>query len=284
LIWGSSFVFVKMALEHVGPLTIAGLRYFGGFVLLLPMLAVQREVFRRRPTRHWWQFLLMGILSFTIGNGALFWALQRLPATTGSFLGNLIPIPVLFLGIIFLRELPTAWQIIGLFVALGGNWLFFSPGLERGQPLALLAIGVAVLAFSAFSILTRQLTRSRQVSLLAVTAFPLALGGGLQLILGLSLEGWPQMPPLTWGYILLLIAVHTALGYLLFNHAFEELTALEMNMLLNLIPFSTAIWAWLLLGERLVWPQQLGMVLTVGGMTLVQLFRRADPSKTTADS
>ncbi len=274
MIWASSFIVLKKALDQVGPLTLAGLRYFGGFVLLLPFLAGRGELFRPRSFRNWQLLLLTGLLSFTIGNGALFWALQYLPATTGSFLGNLIPVPVLILGIVFLQEWPTHWQVLGVMVALGGNGLFFTPGLEPGQPLALAVTILAVLAFGGASIITRGLARERQAGPLALTAFPLAAGGGTLLLVALFVEGRPHLSPQAWGYLLLLTVVHTVLGYLLYNHAYEHLRALEMNMLLNLMPLGTALWAWFFLGERLVWPQQVGMVLTIAGMTMVQLLRR----------
>lgn len=216
----------------------------------------------------------MGLFDFTIGNGALFWGLTRLPATTSSFLNSLLPIPALLLGMALLREMPTRWQIVGLFAAVEGNVLFFSPSLEPGQPLGLAAVGLAVLSFAAFSILTRQLARDRQVHPLALTAFPLAFGGGILLTISLLGGGWPHVSLQGWGYILLLSGVHTVGGYLLYNYAYEELTALEMNVLLNLIPLGTVFWAWLFLDERLVWPQPLGMFLTVGGMALVQAMGR----------
>ncbi|MFH1610079.1 MAG: DMT family transporter, partial [Candidatus Bipolaricaulota bacterium] len=80
-IWSSSFVGVKLALAHAGPLTVAGLRYFLAFVLLIPWLGPRlSEV----PPRAWRRFAVMGIAQYTVGNGALFWSLRTLSATAGS--------------------------------------------------------------------------------------------------------------------------------------------------------------------------------------------------------
>jgi drug/metabolite transporter (DMT)-like permease len=51
--------------------------------------------------------------------------------------------------------------------------------------------------------------------------------------------------------VLWLAAVNTALGYILYNHALQVLTAFEMNVMLNLSPLWTALMAWFLLSERL---------------------------------
>ncbi len=101
MVWGSSFIFVKIALIELGPLTIGGLRYFLGFVCLLPFL--RRRSFTLTRTQ-WLRMALLGFSAYTLANGALFWALRFLPATTGSFLMSLITVTVLLGGIFWLRE------------------------------------------------------------------------------------------------------------------------------------------------------------------------------------
>jgi len=119
-IWASSPVIVKMGLAHMGPLTLAGMRYFAAFLVLLPLMARCGGLRSNPAPGHWTRLFLMGLCNYTIGNGTLFWGLQYLPATTVSFLGSLIPLLVLFLAIIWLREMPTRRQVMGLLVALGG--------------------------------------------------------------------------------------------------------------------------------------------------------------------
>ena len=104
MVWASSFIFVKMALTDLGPLTIGGLRYFLGFACLLPFL--KRRSFSL-PRAQWVRMALLGFSAYTLGNGALFWALQFLPATTGSFMMSLITITVLLGGAFWLREIPS---------------------------------------------------------------------------------------------------------------------------------------------------------------------------------
>lgn len=90
------------------------------------------------------------------------------------------------------------------------------------------------------------------------------------LLVALPLEGLPHASPATWGLVLWLAAVNTALGYILYNHALQVLTAFEMNVMLNLSPLWTALMAWFLLGERLSLWQWVGMVIVVVGVALVQ--------------
>jgi drug/metabolite transporter (DMT)-like permease len=267
MVWGSSFIFVKMALSELGPLTIGGLRYFLGFACLLPFL-------RRRSftlTRTQWLFMaLLGFSAYTLANGALFWALQFLPATTGSFLMSLVTITVLLGGAFWLREIPNLRQFAGILIVLAGMTLFFSLGLKSGEPLGLAIFMLALLGFTMFNLLSRVAARERQVDTLTLTALPLAIGGGLLLAIAIPMEGIPSASPRTWGLVLLLAAINTALGYVLYNHALQSLQAFEMNVLLNLTPIWTALLGWILLGEILAIRQWAGIFIVIVGVMLVQ--------------
>jgi len=277
VIWASSFVFVKMGLVYLKPLTLAGLRYFTAFLLLLPLMARRggRRGGETQPLRdlaagYWSRLFIIGLCAYTIGNGTLFWGLQYLPATTGSFLLTLVPIPILFLGILRLKEMPTWWQVVGLLVTLGGGWLFFSTGMGAGEPLAVAVVGSGLLAFAVFGILGREVAKAQQVPTVALTAIPLGFGGGLVLLLALVVEGMPSFSLAGLGIVLWLAAINTALAYLLYNHALRTLTALEMNVLLNLSPLGTAILAALLLREQMVTVQWTGVVVLILGVSVVQ--------------
>lgn len=274
MIWASSFVLVKLALPYVGPLTLAGLRYFLAFLLLLPFMIRKGKAMRQWPSRLWLHLCLLGLSAYTLGNGALFWGLKYLPATTGAFLLNLVPLLVLFLGIIWLHELPTRRQLLGVVVGLGGSLFFFSPGLAGGESAGIGIVLVGMAGFVLFAVLGRSMARAQAVGTLSLTAVPLAFGGGALLLIALPIEGWPQLPLAAWGIVLILTLINTAFAYLLYNHALQALTALEMNMLLNLSPLGTAVLAWLFLDERLSPIQLIGMVTVIVGVALVQYGQR----------
>ena len=120
----------------------------------------------------------------------------------------------------------------------------------------------------------RGVARKQEVDTLALTAVPLAIGGVILLIIAGLLEGWPVLPLAAWGIILTLAVINTALAYMLYNQALQSLTALEMNMLLNLSPLVTAVFAWLLLRETLNKLQVVGMVVVIVGVVVVQAGRR----------
>jgi len=295
VIWASTFVFVKLALTEAGPLTVAGLRYFAGFLLLVPLmvhrgdhrgsllhgvgagLAPARSGDRKgAPLRRVWvRLLLLGLTGYTIGNGALFWGLKYMPATTGSLLISLTPLPVLLLSILWLRERTTGPQIVGLAICLVGSFLFLSPGGSAGEPLGIGLGVIALLSFATFGTLGREAARDRRVDTLSLTAIPLGLGGGVLLLLAFPLEGIPDFSGSGWAIILWLAVINTAFAYLLYNHALKTLTALEMNVMFNLGPVGTALIAWPLLGEQLSAVQIAGMVMVILGVVGVQAGRES---------
>ena len=273
IIWASSFVFVKMLLASVGPLTIAGLRYFLAFLVLLPFLIMKRQPIRNISPGTWFFLALSGLSAFTIGNGALFWGLKYLPATTTSFLMGLSPLLILFGGVLFLKEIPSWLQIVGVMIALVGNGLFFSSGLQPGEPLGIAITAFGLLGFSAFGVLGRGLAKDNRTDTIHLTGIPLGIGGGFLLLIALPLEGLPGFDQKALLIIIWLAIINTAIAYLLYNHALKTITALEVNVFMNLSPLGTAVLAWFLLGETLSFKELFGMVIVIIGVTLVQLKR-----------
>ena len=269
-IWGSSFVVAKVGLRTIGPITLAGLRYFLAFLLLLPFLL------RRRSSAGWpspsllRRLALLGIAAYLVGNGAFFVALQVVPSTTVSFLMGLIPILILVGSLLWLKENPTWWQAFGLVISLVGTVLFFLPGMQaqvwRGIPI----LGLGILGFGFFGLLSRLIARERKVDSLTLTAIPLAVGGAGLLAVGLPLEGLPHLTTTGLGIVIWLAVVNTAIAYLLYNHALQHLTALQMNLVLNLSPFVTALLAAAVLGETLSAVQWAGMGVATAGVALAQ--------------
>jgi len=272
LIWSSSFILVKMALSDFGPLTISGLRYFIGALFLLPFML--REKGAPISGKMWGWLLLLGISQYAIANVALFWSLKYLPATTVSFLMGTITITTLIVGIIWLKEIPSRMQTIGILITLIGGGLFFANGLQAGEMLGLIIFGVGLIGFTAFGILGRKFAHAGTFSTLRLTAIPLSLGGAITLLVAILLEGIPSAPPATWGLILFLAVVNTAIGYGLYNHALQVLPAFQMNIALSLTPVWTAIFGFFLLNERLGIFQMAGMAVLIVGVMLVQIRKK----------
>ncbi len=207
---------------------------------------------------------------YALGNGALIVGLRFLSAPTDALLLNLVPLLVLAAGVIWLKELPTRLQLVGVIISVLGGFLFFSSGLSAGEPLGLAIVAVGLLGNAAYGLLGRTLARERRVDTLSLTAIPLALGSLLLFPFALFIEGAPAFVPQAWALVLLLAAINTALAYVLYNHALKVLAAFELSTILSMTPLITAFWNWLLLSEGLQSIQMIGMVVVIVGVALVQ--------------
>ena len=128
-LWATSWVFIKIGLQDISPLTFAGLRYVIAFVCLLIVLLfndVKAEI-ALLSKQKWGLFILLGFLFYAATQGASFVALAYLPAVTVNLIWNFSSVVVALLGIIWLSEKPTLFQWSGILMALIGAVIYFFP-------------------------------------------------------------------------------------------------------------------------------------------------------------
>jgi drug/metabolite transporter (DMT)-like permease len=269
VILGSTLPLAKMVLNDLGPLTITAFRYSLASVLLVPFVLL-RGGWGEYPYPLWMRFILLGISFYVVGNGALYVELQFIPATTGSLLLSFVPLVVMLVGVLILREIPTQIQVGGLAVILVGTMLFFVPGLRPGEPRGIVIVSIGLIGNAAFDIIGREVQQKQLTDTLTLTVIPLLVGSIMLLPLALLVEGLPKAPLSTWFIIFLLAGLNTAGIYALMNHALKVLAAFELAVVVNLTPLLTALWSWSLLSEKLQSIQVVGIIVVMLGVFLVE--------------
>jgi drug/metabolite transporter (DMT)-like permease len=276
-LWSSSWIFIKFGLADIPALPFAGLRYGVAFLCLLPfaLRPARLAAVRRLAAPAWWRLILLGLLFYSLTQGAQFLSLVYLPAATVSLLLSFTVILVALLGIGLLGERPTARQWGGSALYLVGVALYFYPFPDLvGQRIGLLAAGVCVLANAFSSILGRHVNRAADLDATGVTVVTMGIGAAALLVVGLLAQGLPPLTLQHWGIILWLAVVNSAFAFTLWNLTLRTLSAMESSIINNTMLFQIALLAWLFLGERLNWRQLLGMALAMGGTLAVQLYAR----------
>ena len=280
-LWSTSWVLIKIGLNDLPALTFAGLRYTLAFLLLLPLLGQQLRAgglasLRSLSRGDWGALLLLGLIYYTVNQGALFVALEVLPAVTLSLLLNFSPVAVALLGVAFLSERLAAHQWTGIGVFLLGTVLYFYPqGLSPGAGWGLLVGLAALLATAVAAILGRHINRSGALHPLTVTVVSMGVGSPLLLALGLLLQGLPTISWQNWLIIGWLALVNTAFAFTLWNYTLRTLTAVESSIINNTMLIQIALLAWIFLGEALSGREIAGLGVAAFGILLVQLRRRA---------
>jgi drug/metabolite transporter (DMT)-like permease len=280
-LWSTSYVLVKIGLKDIPALTFAGLRYSLAFAVLLPIALrkKQRTQLRALPMAIWWRLVLLGLLFYSLTQGANFLALVYLPAATASLLFNFTPVIVAFLSSTLLHEPPMRHQWTGVLVFIIGTIVYFYPlqiPLQEIIGLSIAAIGVLSNALS--SVLGRHVNRDSGLDAMTVTVVSMGAGALVLLVVGLAFQG---LPPLSWQHwliILWLAVVNSAFAFTLWNHSLRILSATESSVINNTMLVQIALLAWVFLGESLNWQELLGLGLATVGIMIVQLVKsRAIP-------
>jgi drug/metabolite transporter (DMT)-like permease len=277
-LWSTSWILIKFGLGEIPALTFAGLRYTLAFFVLFPLGIYSRQFrqLRALSPSTWAQLIALGLLFYSVTQGAQFLSLFYLPAVTSSLLLSFTTVLVALLGILFLQERPTYLQWLGTGLYLAGVLIFFYPmDLLSQDLLGLVVAGVGVAANALSAILGRHINRDARLEPLTVTVVSMGIGALVLLTVGILVQGLPRLELAHWAIIFWLAAVNSAFAYTLWNHTLRTLTAMESSIINNTMLFQIALLAWVLLGERLTARGVMGVVVAGLGTLMVQLRPRA---------
>lgn len=277
-LWSTSWVLIKIGLQaSLPPITFAGLRYFIAFLCLIPFILVNpthRKVLLTLSGLNWRKLALLGVIFYTLTQGAQFASLAFLPAATLSLMLNFSPIFIAILSGYLTNESPSIIQWGGIILSVVGAVVYFLPlNIPSGQALGLLIALIGVLANSGSSILGRQINHQSGLAPILVTAVSMGIGGLLLLIIGAATQGFGSLDLIQWLIIVWLAVVNTAVAFTLWNNSLKTLTAVESSVINSTMLPQIAILAWLLLDEPLSPRQIFGIVIVAIGALIVQLWR-----------
>jgi len=278
--FGMSGAFIKPILEAGwSPAAAVTVRALVGGIVLAPVAAV---ALRGRWSALWrarWRVLTMGFIGVAATQLVYFAALERIPVSTAILLEYMAPL--LLVGFVWAtsRRIPKAVVLIGSVVAVAGLVLVVSPGGHGSFDL--LGLGFAGLGTIGCAIYYVVAARpSDGLPPVALAASGLLIGGimlGLVGLVGLvpftATFGKVRFlgSPVQWWLPLLIVGVFaTAIAYAASITASEILGSRLASFAGLLEVVAAALYAWLLLGEKLSIPQLIGGVLILVGIGFVR--------------
>ncbi len=273
-IWSTSWIFIKIGLKEIPPLTFAGLRYFFAFLCLLPFL-FQKENLNQVKHFHkndWIKLTILGVVSYSFAQGFQYLGLALLSTVTVGLLLNLSSLFVVFSGMIVLQERPTKLQWVGVAINLLGIFVYFMPvGFQNGGWLGFVFVGISLAANIAGAIQGRAVNRSEKYNVLVVTVISMGIGSTIMLGSGLILQGLPKISLTSWGIVVLLAVLNTAFAFTAWNYVQRILPAMESSFINSTNIVQIALLSWIFLGEKLTGREIFGLALTVIGVLIVQI-------------
>lgn len=188
LIWGSTYLGIRLAIDSIPPLLMAGARFVTAGGLLYGVMRLRGAP--RPGWRHWRGAAIIGGLLLMAGNGGVCWAQQTVPTGIAALVVASVPLWIMLVE--WLRpggRRPGVWMVVGLLIGMAGVATII---LGRGQfggrlvePTAAFVLMGANVCWALGSIYARHAERPAS-PLLAISMQMLA-GGVLQILLGLAL-------------------------------------------------------------------------------------------------
>jgi len=266
LIWGYTWVPLKIALGYSTPFVFAALRTFpGGILLLLFVLALKRPL-APRPLL---LLVLLGVLQTSGFTGLTMGALVSGGAGRTSILANTWQFWILLMAWPILHERIKGWQWLSVALCLTGLVLIIEPWNLHGVLSSLLALAGAV-SFAASSMVAKILRRRAEIDLLTLTAWQTLFGSIPLVLLAFLLQR--EMPAWTaafgWSLAYTLV-VGTCGGAFLWLYVLKRLPAGIAGLGTMGTPVVGLLLSWAQLGERPTVPEALGMVGILVGLGIL---------------
>jgi len=274
LLWGSSFIAIKIIVDQVQPLASFGMRFFIAGLLLIATHYIFLHIIYRQSdkkdyqsnqikNRQLWKAWLLSALFFIVGGqGILALGAQYLSSGAAALINSTIPIWVAIFMLLFLGKKPTRLSIAGITAGFIGLIILVLPTLEAEESSW---IGVVLLIISSISWAMGSLFSSpvRAVSaertILLPTGMFMALGGLILLSLWV-VTGTGEISTLSTLFsttnnvlvsFLFLTLVCTAVGYAIFYWLLGSTTPSLANTFAYIVPVIAVFLGWVILGESI---------------------------------
>jgi drug/metabolite transporter (DMT)-like permease len=277
LIWGSTWLFIKLGLEDLPPLTFAGIRFVIAAIFLLVLIALRRVPFPRRRL----DLMLLavtGILSFSLNYGLVFWGEQYISSGLAALLQSMLPAFGLIIAHYYLPGEPmTLPRITGVVLGVIGVGVIFSNQLRVSGSKALW--GSAALVLSAFcaayaSVLVKAYCKHIDPAVLA--AGQMMFGLVPLFLIGIPLEGNPfrfHWTPMALVSLLYLAVVGTVIAFSLYYWLVQNMKVTDTMLIALVTPVVAVVLGMIVLKETLEWRTLAGGLMIISGIALIVLRR-----------
>jgi drug/metabolite transporter (DMT)-like permease len=275
LLWGSSFIAIKIIVDEVQPLASFGMRFFiAGLLLVATHYVFLHTIYHRSSKKDyqgsqfksrqlWKHWVLSGLFFIVGGQGLLALGAQYLSSGAAALINSTIPIWVAIFMLLFFRKKPTRLSIAGIIAGFIGLIILVLPTLETEESSW---VGVVLLIVSSISWAIGSLFSSpvcavgnAEQAILLPTGMFMTLGGLILLALW-AVTGTGGISTLNILFstannvlvsFLFLTLVCTAVGYAIFYWLLGSTTPSLANTFAYIVPVIAVFLGWVILGESI---------------------------------
>jgi drug/metabolite transporter (DMT)-like permease len=271
LIWGASFLFIKVSVQEVSPVTLVAGRLFFS-VLVLGGVALTHPMSLKGWPRFVGLSVAVAVINYLIPYFGIAWGETRITSGMASILNATTPLFTVLVAsqwpganrepLTARRSLGVVVGFVGVAVLVGPGVLSLGPG-GMGVLAGMLVVLVAAMAYAFGALLSRGYAGAGPlVGPLVSQAVALILVAPIAAVWGIPahMPSWRAI-----GAIVTLGALGTGVAYLLYFWLIRHVGATRTTLVTYLLPCTALIWGVLLLGETVTWYAIAGLVLVLVG-------------------
>lgn len=280
IIWGTTYLGIRISLETMPPALMAGLRWTLAGVLVLAMVRAQGIALPH--IRRWPSLALLAVLMIGLGNGCVVWAEQYVPSGVTAVIVATSPFWMVSIEACMPGgERLRKGTIAGLLIGFAGILLLAWPDLSAGGSHAwrfaagLVALQLACAGWALGSSYSKRHHGSDHV--VASTAVQMLFGGILMLLVGTAAGEWPALHFTTRTALALiyLALVGSVAGFVAYIYALKHLPVSTVSLYAYVNPMIAVLLGAIVLGEPLNVRIAVAAVAVLTGLAVVRLTERA---------
>jgi drug/metabolite transporter (DMT)-like permease len=277
LIWGGSFLAIKLAVQDMSPTALLLFRSIAGFLALaLIVLALRKPMFGAGWRGRLWGFAIMAVTNAVIPWVCIAWGEERISSGLASILNSTTTLwTAVLIYWVVPSERPTFINYVGVLVGFAGVVVLVYPELAAhgisGDVLGALAVVLASASYAVNAIYQRRKMRD-------VSIFEISLGQLAASVLFAIPIAAPSLAHIHWhwlsiGAVIALGAIGTGVAYTLYYYIMNTLGAVRAAGVTYVVPITAVFWGALLLHETVSVTIIAGMAVILAGIVLVNLRR-----------
>jgi len=274
IVWGSSFLFIAVALTGMTPAQVVWSRLVFGGVALAAIVLVRRERLPRSG-RTWGHLAVIAVIFCVVPYLLFAWAQQYVTSSLASILNATTPIMTAILAWAAFRvERLRTGQLLGIALGVAGVVVIIAPGAtwEVGESVvAQLALLGATACYGFSLAYMRRFLSNTGLSGVALSTGFIGIGA----LVMLALSPWVFLEPVRWdpwvlGSVVLLGFFGTGLAYIWNQNTLAAWGPTRASTVTYITPVVGVVLGIAVLGERLTWNEPVGALVVILGILLVQ--------------
>jgi drug/metabolite transporter (DMT)-like permease len=272
MIWSSSFLWIKIAVQDIGPMALVAFRMLFG-TLAAVAVATLRKASWPRDWKTWRIFAILGPTSLAIPVFLISWGEQSIDSAVASILNATVPLFTIVIAHYWLHDdRMTVQKVLGLLIGFVGVVVLLSEDLgtkAHSSALGQAAVILAAVFYAWSAVYARKATA--HVDTLVRGASPVIMAAVFMWLIGPLAERPFEVPslPITWVATLWLGVLGTGLAFIMFYYLLHEIGPTRTSLVTYLFPLGGVLLGVLLLDEHLSWQLVVGSVLILASLAVV---------------